>query len=882
MLNFHYYSYQENFLEKVFEAFKDKSVIIFPTVKSKKKALGIYQPKLTFQNNLVLTMLELKQHLFLADLPVVSQEQRQLFWYSILAEQDKTDLNINSFFDSLAACQDFFSFWEELVEECVVNIDFKKLELYSDLAESTLAWQQKRWQLYQKIIDRYLQKIKELNFSDKLQCISFDQISWSLLDSYEQIIFVGQFYYSGLEKKIIQKLSQDKQVSVVYQVPEEAVDEDNLTINNQFIFAENINNEKIKIYECTDQLQQTLTVFDIVEKEKKTDVLVDIDICSSVYKNFFSPKYYVYKSLIPINTTDIYQFIEFIIEILSHKKGNSYRSDILLKWMRHPFIQSKFSLSDAAARYVAKMVDDGRHYVQIHDQGEYLRKFLTKLDAFKGQNDVVHFLKTLNMSDYIQPYYPEIIEKYWLAVTKLEYLINNRFFVLVGIGSVREVFQYFLLIFKGEIRCQFEDSGVKTKRLGIHGLVDVQDNGYRHPVIINVIQGILPRSRSYSSLFSDSQRKLIGLKTYEDFVQQEKYCFYKLVLTAKTANILTIKNSNNNQEPSSFIEELSRRLPSIVENKVPNIENYGLVLEYLYKDKTLPILQLNSQLPKGKGFPADKETISYSQLNILIGCPYRFYLESYIGLSPLNKNLAKDITATTFGKITHKVFELVGDFLLQHRGRSRSWEQLFNDNQQMFKTVINDVQKIFSNKMSYSYNKFYFKEIILPSLLLSIKVFLKFLDNKVKNIFKIMPEHLSIDNFEKQGLPIEFSGYTLKLKARADLRLETQDNKAFIIDYKTGSSAEKKQLDFYELFYYGLRDTAITTIQKYFYYIFEQKMETQYGTKLTKQIIISELEKIMDAEVYLLYSRKSACLYCEFGDICRKDIPLNPPSKGEL
>ena len=139
-------------------------------------------------------------------------------------------------------------------------------------------------------------------------------------------------------------------------------------------------------------------------------------------------------------------------------------------------------------------------------------------------------------------------------------------------------------------------------------------------------------------LFTEKQRHLLHLKTYDDIKLREKYYFFRLVLNTPRVHVFTLRQAETDIEPSSFLEELlwftSRdRLAYTVGTD----ERYGPVYDsFLAKD---PDYSLSRDIPDPERFfavPLETETdfpdaairLSYYGLNQLLENPFLYYLQN--------------------------------------------------------------------------------------------------------------------------------------------------------------------------------------------------------------------------------------------------------------
>jgi hypothetical protein len=158
-------------------------------------------------------------------------------------------------------------------------------------------------------------------------------------------------------------------------------------------------------------------------------------------------------------------------------------------------------------------------------------------------------------------------------------------------------------------------------------------------------------------------------------------------------------------------------------------------------------------------------------------------------------------------------------------------------------------------KRPHNYSQRYFELIFLPILKFGILSFFKFLDEKLNlsdQQLLVLPEKQRSDS----QLFLWVDGYQIFLRGKADLRLETAQQK-YIFDYKTGSNNPSKkkrfedQLIIYEELYYLLKDPQLTeTVKSYLYFVEKaDEHKLKVTRKKPKEIILKDFESRIEQVV---------------------------------
>ena len=229
-IRFSFCSFQENLINKVLsEQPVDEAVFVFPTEVSKGIARSEFQKHWAFNKTLFLSMEEMKELLFVSDKPLLKEEKRTLAFYASLTEKDREFFKINNYFQSIELAQHFFDLWEEFNDELVnENINKERFETYN---AELLGWQKNTFDKLKSIKNNYQNFLKRKGLEDVVFLYKPGQLNFQYFSEFSRFVIVNQFYYTNLEKYIIQKIAElGNSVTIYYQLPETIVDKINLKI----------------------------------------------------------------------------------------------------------------------------------------------------------------------------------------------------------------------------------------------------------------------------------------------------------------------------------------------------------------------------------------------------------------------------------------------------------------------------------------------------------------------------------------------------------------------------------------------------------------------------------------------------------------------------
>ena len=378
----------------------------------------------------------------------------------------------------------------------------------------------------------------------------------------------------------------------------------------------------------------------------------------------------------------------------------------------------------------------------------------------------------------------------------------------------------------------------------------------RESIFINISTKYLPRVKRDSLYLTEKQKKENGFTYYEKERKEERYRFYQALLKNRYNTVIYIKNENSGEGVSPiFSEVLSRYSISKLEKTVYSED----ILERLMAFKSNEIGEfIQKDLKKDRDDFKNRElSIGPYDYDTLTRCEYRFYLDKVCGLSYFEKEDSLGLSLKFLGTYIHEVFEKLTD---------KMWKKILNISDY---SVTNEEVEELLYKSFYANRKRvpvyldnYFIQILIPRFTKNIVKFYKEIENLYieKKVKRIESEKNSRkEPFLKGDVEVTLSG-------RVDLVIETTTNN-HIIDFKTGSKIDN-QLDFYTIMLYGDENAA----QKSIYNAFEGSIENQEKAKLTREALKERLIEFFKSGSYFLSEKKSGCLYCEYGDICRREF----------
>jgi len=949
-IHFSFCSFNEDLISKIInEQSFEKSVFIFPNESSKKTALKKFQPRWDFSFTQFITMEELKESLFLSERPLLKEEKRTLALYASLNGEDKNYFKINNYFQSIELACNFFNLWEEFNEECIDEHLERSVFIHNDA--DFLDWQLVTYENLLKIKKQYQNHIHKMGFDDSIFINKKEKINIYNLREYDRFIFVNQFYYTKFEKFIIEKLQQqNKKIFIYYQLPPQIVDKNNLTIKPFTLkhLLQNYQTQHITVIECKNDFSMVIALLEQMEQNKISNI-IDIAFQKNPYSRFLSLSEFNLGSMVSFSSSSIYRFFTTLFQLLDSliwepesKKilvplqnilNGLLSDDFIFYFIKDHSNKNQKHVQEQTLKYVYSLIGYEFKYLDLNNEFaafvpddpavDFLRSITNFIHEFldiKSIKDLIHKIDAQSAGIKIKDIVSEEEFKY-SNILDVFYSLLSDFASIEEVGIVNNWEQYVnitnpylkkLKITSGILRLfidymkpkkyqyTFETEGPRTE---ITNLQDTRNISFENVAVLNVTEGKIPTSRIIPYLFTDKQRKLLNLKTYDDIKLREKYYFFRLVLSSLNVFLFTQKNSEKNIELSSFIEELLLYFPrqNLIRNDTKD-QFYENIYRQIMDCKDYRINKKITQNPdfyrialeKQNDFPEDCLKLTYSSYKDLKNNPFVYYIKHIAGLNEYQKQVDNDFSPRLIGNIVHDIINEAWKFLNEQKSPLLGYNFSQIDTNYIIKAIHKTIHRPkYFYSILHDHTFIYFDTIIVQNIIEGITGFFRFLDdlnlsNKELNILPEMEYSSISEKTYKTLFPRAENNLNLdvKIRGRADLRIKVPDEKKFLIfDYKTGYY-EKEQLILYELFYYLIDNPNWGEfVDSYFYQIFKKEskgLREYYKTRQKKQTKSDIINNFIKDFLFTLneLGKKGYCLpkqkskLNDFSDITRKDLFL--------
>jgi hypothetical protein len=479
----------------------------------------------------------------------------------------------------------------------------------------------------------------------------------------------------------------------------------------------------------------------------------------------------------PLSNTPMFNLIELLIELQSHRKEDFYHHRQVISLLNHPYLIS----ADPASSNEKRKRIQSENWVMV--PGNMLRTdhVLQKLIFCEAtEKSIIDYIRQV-VEQIGSLKQTEAVDKEF-AVYFLKFL--NRMEDVLGTNYTS--LKAFLQLFRQLVKTQkIPFTGEPLRGLQVMGVLETRNLDFKNVFILSLNEGSLPSGGGKGSYIPYNIRRAYQLPTVEHQDSIYAYLFYRVLQRAE--NVYLFYNSETDQlgqgEMSRYLQQIifeSGIKPErgVLYNPIKPLEIKPIVIE-----KDQEIVEALHKLNEGNVY---FKGISPSALNSYIECRLQFYFRHIAKIREPNE-VEEDIDARIMGTFLHDVMEL---FYKRIRERKKSKDITASDFDQFEKTVDSLLDEVFI-KM---YNLDPAKKVVYEGQRLVVR--------EVVKRFATRIIELDMDYAPFVMEAIEQSGVLYRIKinqppgyavvgGKID-RVDSKDGLLRIIDYKTG----KDELNF--------------------------------------------------------------------------------------
>lgn len=479
----------------------------------------------------------------------------------------------------------------------------------------------------------------------------------------------------------------------------------------------------------------------------------------------------------PLTNTPMFNLIELLIELQTHRRGDFYHHRQVLSLLNHPHV---ISADPASANEKRKRIQ-GENWVMV--PGSMLRTdhVLQKLIFCEAtETSILEYLRqVVEQVGSLQQ--TETVDKEF-AVHFLKFL-NRMEDVL---GDTYSSLKAFLQLFRQLVKTQkIPFTGEPLRGLQVMGVLETRNLDFKNVFILSLNEGSLPSGSGKGSYIPYNIRKAYQLPTVEHQDSIYAYLFYRVMQRAE--NVFLFYNSETDQlgqgEMSRYLQQLLYESGINPDRQVLHNPIQPLEIKPIVIRKDAEILESLNRLNEGNVY---FKGISPSALNTYLECRLQFYFR-YIAKVREPNEVEEDIDARIMGTFLHDVMEL---FYKRIREKKRSKEIIAGD----FDRVEADIDALLNEVFIKKYNLDPSKPVEFEGQRLVVREVVKRFALRILEMDKEYTPFV-MEAVEQAGvlyrIKIDQSpGYAV-VGGKID-RVDRKDDLLRIVDYKTG----KDKLDF--------------------------------------------------------------------------------------
>ncbi|MDO4690187.1 MAG: PD-(D/E)XK nuclease family protein [Fusobacterium sp.] len=816
-INFRYIDYNDEnnrLIATVYDYIKENNLIITEDGMSKNFLFSYVNSKKIRVFDNFLSLDEFLEKIFLSNKYILKDIKRFLIFYASLTKEVKNNLNIRTYYDCIEIADDFFDFFTYIKDRKI----FKKLNLSK--------WQKEKIDIFYQIKEDFDKNLNENNFLPLDWLYTKENLNLFYLKKFKKIIFYDVLDFPHNFFEILLEISKYLEIEIVLQVKKEDYDEKKLKLKDLNLPIRNI---KLGLVEYKDDFD----LYNLIEKNLKENSKDEIQIYSANLNTTDNYSIFSESNRHIFNDTKLYKILETYIKILETMDLQNKMIDTfkLKDSLFNTAFMEFYGLDIEDYKNFEKILEDDYRYISYNllEKGYFDYYFKENKNLFsklklilKNAEEIDNISNIIELSEYFK-------EKFFSNEADINYFfegkytsIYDKFYEILGILNSNKNIEYFknfsnffeknigknifILFFNylNKITLYTNiDSMEEESKLNLKDLYSAKfflQQQSKKNLIIHTDNQNLAKSKKINAIFTEQQKNKLGIKNYEDLILIEKYRTFQNLLNFSDVEIYSIVDLDNNIDFSSFIYEYANRYNAF--KKSYNVD----FIQNLFEEK-------NDLCKKDKPyFRAYKKDVNdfkngilkigaYDYTALLDGETF-FFLEKLCKLgSQLEVEEVNGISAKLLGIILHKTMEDL--FKKNWKDVLLSPENILIKKENISETLRKNLKK--EELKIESFMKNYLEEILILRLEKNIENFLNFLYEELKDT-KIL--RIEVEKTDKKELAFcEINGIQVFFSGRADLLIETSKAN-YIIDFKTGL-ADKRQLEFYAVMFYGDRNISV-------------------------------------------------------------------------
>jgi hypothetical protein len=511
------------------------------------------------------------------------------------------------------------------------------------------------------------------------------------------------------------------------------------------------------------------------------------------------------------------------------------------------------------------------HLKMIHDA--LIRKVLTFSDIKDFAGKMMEILAFIydHSSARLHPYFHPFAESF---MKELDSLRGSRIRDL----SFSERNSYFHFLRRYVAHCFTPFEGTPLKGLQVLGFLETRNLTFQRTFILDANEDVIPDTRKEESLLPVKVRQILAMPTYEDRDMLGAYYFHTLVRGSAQVHVFFVENGR--KEKSRFVEQLlwEKQKKDGNESASGYVESLGYCLSL---ENSLPPDILKT--PAVADFLKTRKYDATS-LDVYLRCPLQFYHRYVLNLAR-REEVSPDVERLDIGRIVHKILHIY--FGRRMHKRLTEGDIDYSEMQEVSDFVFRE---------AYGPNPVGQVYLLKLQIIRQMEAFLK--RYQMPLILGMECEILHLEHrVEATVAPFRYTGIID--------RIERRDGIDWILDYKTGSSANRLKIDFTRLRADDRAswNEAIGSLQLPLYLFLYERVsglptqpagamflllgkvrvdssielplfgahdDIMAGNEAARQVIFALTEEVVDPQTPFTpeFRSKNSCLFCDYQYLC--------------
>lgn len=809
----------------------------------------------------------LLSQLFVSDKIIYKDIRKIFFLYQVLSEEMKERWKIQNYFDFVDIANEFFQFYKDIYGK------EEKLE------EILFSWQKEKFYFFQELKEAYDQKMREENFLAEDFIFRGEYQSY-FLKKFKRVLFCNISSFSRLWKELFEKMEKEVSLEFLVQVSARDYDETEFRIKQlnypKFpgeIEAYRVNNEwEESLYCMATHAKKEIQLYSHLEEEKK-------------YVKLY-PRIFRRQNKDIFDESLVYQFLELQEKLLQEKeKAFTQTLDIekCLEAIRKPVFQHYYGFWGVDEQILQAMIEEEYRYLSIpllereyrrfyEENPEFYTKIKTfledlwKIEKFRSIEDMYsYFAEQIELKKLEEKAYPDVFEIFYQVLAELSnYEADARFgsyakYFPEALG--RNLYRLFLRSLH-QRRLQSYEKYLAGKLEFRDWRNSVYEKGSKgEAIFLDLDDKSLPYGLKKFSFFSESQKQILGLRTKEEEILEQKQDFIQSIFLQEKLHFVVRVSESENTSASSFVEEFLWKQALSWKNSPYGLPFFLASLKKSFQSEEEVFIEEEG---KNELLKENKELLKEGKISLgaydwerLEACERHFYFHQLLGKEEKEAELSFGLSSKLLGDLCHRYMDSISKKYWKDILKSKNFHI---GERELLESLAQEFQH--ARWKIPSYLEYYLEGIVFPRIVRNTKAFLERMEKKYagKTLYRFQGEKAFLRErvYVGEELSVDFKG-------RADFVIESNQEKE-IIDYKTGD-VKKDQLAFYSYLLYGETEN----VEGNYYNLWENTWTSPTAKAFREENLQEFFQCFEKKEDYSISKRKTDCQYCNYVKICHRE-----------